>query len=143
MSFKIYARLSNSVLQQGYALDELSFEATKANYPDDVFIETNEFCAPDTHYYQDGSIIQIPKRPSTTSFWNSSTFTWVENTQLKEDEVKGSRNIFLASSDWTQIPNGPLTEQQQQAWATYRQALRDITTQEGYPFNVIWPTKPQ
>jgi two-component sensor histidine kinase len=35
------------------------------------------------------------------------------------------------------------TEQKQQEWAVYRQNLRDITSQSGYPFNVIWPTKPE
>jgi hypothetical protein len=53
------------------------------------------------------------------------------------------RNELLAASDWTQIPNNPLTAEQQQAWAVYRQELRDITIQAGYPFNIIWPTQPE
>jgi hypothetical protein len=57
--------------------------------------------------------------------------------------TKNTRNNLLQQSDWTQIPNGPLTAEQQQAWAVYRQELRDITSQSGYPFNVIWPTPPQ
>ena len=57
--------------------------------------------------------------------------------------VLEKRNVLLYASDWTQIPNNPLTAEQQQAWAVYRQELRDITSQSGYPFNVIWPTPPQ
>lgn len=53
------------------------------------------------------------------------------------------RNKLLYESDWTQIPNGPLSVQKQQEWADYRQQLRDITSQPGYPFNVVWPTKPE
>ena len=57
--------------------------------------------------------------------------------------VLAKRNELLYASDWTQIPNNPLTPDLQTAWANYRQALRDITTQSGYPFTVIWPTPPQ
>jgi hypothetical protein len=52
------------------------------------------------------------------------------------------RQKLLYASDWTQIPNGPLTTAQQAAWATYRQELRDIPQQSGYPYNVIFPTPP-
>lgn len=62
---------------------------------------------------------------------------------FSSDEIQSKRKLLLNSSDWTQIPNGPLTQEQQQAWAVYRQQLRDITTQSGYPFNVIWPTQPE
>jgi hypothetical protein len=56
--------------------------------------------------------------------------------------IKEKRDALLYASDWTQIPNNPLTLEQQQAWATYRQALRNITLQSGYPFNVVFPTPP-
>jgi hypothetical protein len=56
------------------------------------------------------------------------------------DEVRKERNRLLTASDWTQIPDCTVDKQ---AWATYRQALRDITNQSGFPTNVTWPTKPQ
>jgi hypothetical protein len=56
--------------------------------------------------------------------------------------IKVKRDELLYASDWTQIPNNPLTTESQQAWATYRQALRNITLQSGYPFNVTWPKAP-
>ncbi len=52
------------------------------------------------------------------------------------------RAQMLRSSDWTQLPDVPMTLEQRTQWATYRQALRDITAQPGYPFNIIWPTPP-
>jgi hypothetical protein len=52
------------------------------------------------------------------------------------------RNEALARSDWTQLPDVPLTLEQKTAWATYRQALRDITAQPGFPDNINWPMKP-
>jgi hypothetical protein len=56
------------------------------------------------------------------------------------DEIRQQRNQLLTASDWTQIPDCTVDKQ---AWATYRQALRDITAQAGFPADVTWPTKPQ
>lgn len=57
-------------------------------------------------------------------------------------EIRTKRNRLLYESDWTQLPNGPLSSELQTAWATYRQALRDITAQPGFPTDVVWPTSP-
>lgn len=51
------------------------------------------------------------------------------------------RQGLLIASDWTQLPDVPLATKQ--AWTTYRQALRDITDQPGYPDNIAWPETPQ
>jgi len=40
--------------------------------------------------------------------------------------MRGFRAMLLEGSDWTQMPDSPLTDEQRQAWATYRQALRDF-----------------
>jgi hypothetical protein len=53
--------------------------------------------------------------------------------------VRFKRNEKLKESDWTQIPDVPVDKQ---AWATYRQALRDITIQTGFPWEITWPTQP-
>jgi hypothetical protein len=54
--------------------------------------------------------------------------------------VRAERNNKLAASDWTQLADAPVD---QVAWAAYRQALRDIPEQAGFPDDVIWPTEPQ
>ena len=64
----------------------------------------------------------------------------VEVTPPTADEVRSTRNSLLTRSDWTQLPDAPVDSA---AWATYRQALRDITEQTGFPENVTWPTQPQ
>ena len=53
--------------------------------------------------------------------------------------VRTKRNKLLAESDWTQVADAPVDKA---AWATYRQALRDITEQDGFPENVSYPDKP-
>ena len=49
------------------------------------------------------------------------------------------RNTLLSDSDWTQVLDAPVD---QTAWAAYRQALRDVTAQEGFPWDIEWPVKP-
>ena len=55
--------------------------------------------------------------------------------------VRRQRNEALSSSDWTQIGDNSLTKVEETEWATYRQSLRDIPTQSGFPFSVTWPIK--
>ena len=53
--------------------------------------------------------------------------------------VRATRDAKLAECDWTQVADAPVDKA---VWATYRQALRDITTQTGFPWTVEWPEKP-
>ena len=55
--------------------------------------------------------------------------------------VRVERNVKLSSTDWTQYTDSPLADADKAPWATYRQALRDITTQDD-PFDITWPTAP-
>lgn len=54
------------------------------------------------------------------------------------------RARLLASSDWTQLPdaNSNLDDQDRKMWLQYRQDLRDITKQPGWPHDVDWPKRP-
>ena len=52
--------------------------------------------------------------------------------------IRADRNARLSACDWTQLPDAPVDAA---AWTTYRQALRDITTQAD-PFDIQWPTTP-
>lgn len=53
--------------------------------------------------------------------------------------IRQQRNQLLDKSDWTQVLDSPVN---QTAWATYRQNLRDISTQAGFPWNTVWPQPP-
>jgi hypothetical protein len=55
--------------------------------------------------------------------------------------VRDSRNQKLQETDYTQLADAPLTQGEKSNWATYRQALRDITKQTD-PSNIVWPQKP-
>lgn len=54
--------------------------------------------------------------------------------------VRDQRNAKLAECDWTQLADAPVD---QAAWSTYRQDLRDITLQSGFPWDIQWPSKPE
>jgi hypothetical protein len=57
----------------------------------------------------------------------------------KATEVRKQRNAKLAATDWSQIADATVDKA---VWATYRQALRDVPTQEGFPWTIVWPVAP-
>lgn len=63
---------------------------------------------------------------------------FVDIEQLKTD-ARTQRNQLLSETDWTQIADAPVDKG---IWATYRQALRDIPQQIGFPTTITWPVKP-
>ena len=56
--------------------------------------------------------------------------------------VRQNRDKALAACDWTVLTDSPLTTAKKTEWKTYRQALRDITSAEGFPHDVTWPSEP-
>jgi hypothetical protein len=54
--------------------------------------------------------------------------------------MREQRSTKLADCDWTQVADSPVDKA---VWATYRQALRDITIQSGFPWTITWPTQPE
>lgn len=70
---------------------------------------------------------------------------WKLKKETATAQAIAKRKSLLDSSDYIMVPEvyNNLTEEQKTEWVTYRQALRDITEQEGYPWDIQWPTKPQ
>jgi hypothetical protein len=60
-------------------------------------------------------------------------------TQQQAAAVRSQRTDLLAGSDWTQLEDAPVDKV---AWSFYRQLLRDITEQAGFPWEVVWPDTP-
>lgn len=82
------------------------------------------------------------------------TQTWVQSDKYTADELvaynakkdvdkrqeeRNVRTSLLNKCDWTQLADAPVDKA---AWATYRQALRDVTAQAGFPWTIIWPDVP-
>jgi hypothetical protein len=58
-------------------------------------------------------------------------------------QMRNQRNDLLMQCDWVELPSAATRESAESlaAWAVYRQALRDVPDQEGFPTNITWPTK--
>ena len=64
----------------------------------------------------------------------------------EQAKIKKHRNFLLQESDWTQVPDSPLSDSKKAEWATYRQELRDMmtsVTNETEIGSVVWPTPPE
>ena len=70
---------------------------------------------------------------------------YAEELELSQGaEVRVKRNAMLQESDSIMHQDrwGNLTKAKQNEWTSYRQALRDVTSQSGFPSSVSWPSKP-
>lgn len=65
------------------------------------------------------------------------------SSEVKASNCRSKRDSLLAETDKYMTIDYPITEECRAAFREYRQALRDITEQEGFPDNVIWPVMPE
>jgi len=103
--------------------------------PSDTFMSTK--------YYSEGQWLDKPQRPSKFHDWTTSG--WVFNSENFWIKVRYERDLLLRQSDWSQMPDVPLTETQKTEWQTYRQALRDVPLNNSNVTSldeVVWPTPP-
>lgn len=93
--------------------------------------------------YQENSLENSPLSVGDTG--TSSATAWapppapIFEEPTQEEIVRFERNSLLKDTDWMVLSD---SSQPSQEWLDYRQALRDIPQQEGFPSNVVWPIKP-
>ena len=75
----------------------------------------------------------------TTAAENEANYKAAKDAEQAKS-IRQSRDAKLAECDWTQVADAPVDKA---VWATYRQALRDVTTQTGFPWTITWPDEPQ
>lgn len=110
------------------------------------FTVVSETPQPDADYSQ--VVVEVPPVLSGSNYQQ----TWevqdapaeviTLRTEKKSEEMRQIRNQLLAASDWTQIPDAISAGANQAQWSEYRQQLREITSQPGFPWDVTWPEKP-
>ena len=94
-------------------------------------------------------LVELPAARDQNGYWRQQ-WSIVEQTAeekaqtdtRKAAQVRIERNRRLTNSDWTQMKDSPLSESKGAEWAVYRQQLRDITLQPGFPWEIQWPTTP-
>ena len=77
--------------------------------------------------------------------WNVIELSTQEKQTIQDNKaasVRADRNRLLADCDWTQLSDCPLSDDDKAAWSTYRQELRDIPGQSGFPWDISWPNTP-
>lgn len=82
----------------------------------------------------------VPFTPEEEAEWDAMEAEYAAGANDRAAaEIRKERDAKLTESDWTQVADAPVD---QTAWATYRQALRDIPSQAGFPNEVVWPIEP-
>ena len=89
-----------------------------------------------------GEIVDLPDDVGM-GFYNYDG-VWKVKREYIEPSVLAYRKKLLEESDIVMLPDNyaKLNDEQKQEWTVYRQALRDVTSQEGYPWEVLFPQKP-
>lgn len=95
-----------------------------------------------TNYVKNGNIEKRLPKPDKNYTWNG--VNWIANLDSISRELRAKRNIMLSESDFTDTLSYKTRKGNNtyDAWQTYRQALRDITAQPGFPLDVVWPEPP-
>jgi hypothetical protein len=137
--------LENTISKFPYSIEELHKEYPGVSFPKNISDET---------LASFGVFQVVPSILPTIDTNTHKIVTTVENvegiwTQVyvveelelakAERNVRRKRNILLKETDWTALSDVVMST----PMAEYRQALRDITSQEGFPYSVIWPTPPE
>jgi len=139
----MYIKLVNNV-PEPYSIRQFRLDNSNVSYPKEI---------PD-HYLNEQDVYSYTEdtRPEYDALIQSldfsfeerdsswyKTYTVVNLPQEKaESNIRSMRDSLLQETDWMALSDNTLT----QPWADYRQALRDITDQETFPYSVTWPTKP-
>jgi hypothetical protein len=95
--------------------------------------------------YFDSNNSEIEKSLAESEIYEKQQAIIIERTspayiaKQKWNEIRSRRNGFLIQSDWTQLDD---SKKNKDAWAIYRQELRDIPQTFSTPEGVIWPSKP-
>ena len=99
----------------------------------------------ETHYVENGAPVPYPEKPGDNYRFDYEAKAWVPIKTEQELQAEAlanlrrQRNALLGASDWTQLPDAQVDKQ---AWADYRQALRDLPENLTDTGDVVWPEPP-
>jgi len=142
---------NDNVLQYPYRYQQLVRDNPRTSFPKNMGKEALESynmydVIVDAYPENFDDMTQILTRDTPVKdgdgIWRQS---WTVSNRPQADAeklIKHKRDLLLKDSDWIAVKAAE-TGVANTAWSTYRQALRDITSQEGYPYSVTWPTEPE
>lgn len=103
--------------------------------------------AQESGYEYDVYSIPIVTRPDLETDIAANTADWLamaiadEHSRLSS-EIRAARDALLAETDYIMRDDYPATTEYKQQIAEYCNSLRDIPEQDGFPYTVTWPVKP-
>jgi len=151
----MYLKVSVSTITYPYSVYDLKAENPNTSFPttipDSLLEEFGVYKveSKDSGYDNDDTkdVLEITPILSgsvyvqTYQITDADSETIEKRKEIKWAEVRTTRNTLLSESDWTQFQDSPITGSTLTEWQTYRQSLRDVTTQSD-PYNIVWPTIP-
>ena len=147
---------SQTIERFPYSIDDLKRDNPNTSFPrnlsDELLADYNVYpvepvTAPEYDYgtqncNQVNPTLQDGEWVATYEVTDASEEEKTERLEIASTSVREERNRRLAVCDWTQLTDQPLSESDQNAWRVYRQNLRDIPKQSGFPWNITWPETP-
>lgn len=149
----MHAKIKNNVVVE-YPIVNLRQYLSDTSLPADLTVDSGLPAgfvyvrpAPIPEYDYNTQILVLDPQPRNVdglwySFYNAVNMNpqqLAEHIARQSQVVRSQRNQKLTESDWTQIADATVDKA---AWAVYRQALRDISNQAGFPTAVTWPAPP-
>lgn len=151
MNNKMFININTNPPSFPYTIEQLLADNPNTSFPSDIPEERlaewgvypvvrtqppsyNEI----THIHEQATAQFNQETNQWETVWSVRPHTEAETSE-KAAGVRIERNAKLAATDWTQLSDAPVDKT---TWAAYRQELRDITTQSGFPWGVIWPQEP-
>ena len=149
----MYLKIENENIIYPYTISDLKADNSNVSFPTsltndsledfNVYPVTSIDCGNDytKNYEEDTPILS---GSVYIQVWNETNASDEEiSTKVEEKwlEIRELRDTLLTQSDWTQFQDSPITGPTLTEWQTYRQSLRDITSQSN-PFSLSWPARP-
>jgi len=147
--------INNQVVAYPYSVGDLRRDNPNTSFPKTIPLETmaafNMYPVETGNYpaydaetqrieHSDRPVLSNGKWELTKTVVALTAEQLQDRADSKAAEARRERDRLLAGSDWTQTADAPVD---QVAWQDYRQALRDIPQQAGFPTDITWPTKPE
>lgn len=132
MNYHYFAIILGNHAHQFMAIPQEHVEVYKAKETSAIEITEKVYLALSSH--RDGKITYEDGK-----FYKENDS---DDLELMSSKVRNTRDRLLQESDWVTLRAIDDGYEIPSIWKVYRQALRDVPAQSGYPFNVTWPTKP-
>ena len=149
----MYAKLNNGQLQKyPYTLGMLRKDNHNVSFPkvmtDEIFaqfgvVRVTSTPRPEYDHTKEFNVTAEQVNGAWVEKWVATDVSAEEIAQRTENQannVRAERNQKLSQSDWTQVADSPVDLV---SLGNYRQALRDVPAQAGFPWTVTWPTQPE